>query len=606
MTQRRVRSLGLGLVTALLAAAWALMVAAPHRTGQSSLIDPVESFLFNVRLSTFGAITPSDRVVVVAIDDATLQSANPLGTGRANLARIIDATAHAGASVISLDILLADAHDPQADETLAKALGSVTSVIAAAGAIATPDSQDQLPTLGDELWPQSVFSAASQIGIANISTDDTGVPRHVPIVFMTTAGLQPSLSAQTAARLLGQQLDLSEGVLRLGERRVPLDFAFQMPLRLAGPGGTIQTVSALSLLAGDAQVDLTGKAAIIGVTATGLGDRFPTPYDPALPGVEVMATAVSQLVDGDGLRRDQKTRNLDVVAATGLAICVSLLAMLLPLTIGVSLAGGLVLLWIILVWVAFSSGVWLSAALPLAAAVPPLMTAALIRFTHEQRQAAVSGRAVVELKKFQSPQLAEMIAADPTFLAVPETRHLTICFVDLSGFTQLSQGLGAQRSAKLLKRFHADLALIAQQNGGTILTYMGDGALIVFGLFDPPLDVADRTLSAGFEMARRTRALGQSEGLDQPLALRIGLHHGEVILSRMGGDRHQQLTVTGDSVNLSSRLLEIAKAKGATIAATQEFMAQLRSPRDHPVRSGTKSLPVRGRAGEVHLSFWRF
>lgn len=592
-----------GAVAAICAAVWASTIATPHRAGQSSFLDPLETALVNLRFSTFGAIARPDNVVIVAIDDATLAVANPLGQGRQNLADIIDAIAAAGASVVAVDILLPDKGDASGDRALAATLETRPTVIAAAGSF-TPDPTGQgVPITQDVLWPQPAFSQVSDVGIVNISTDHSGTPRHVPMVFMTSQGLQSSFAVRTAALFTGDTPGLSTGALTLGKRIIPLDTGLQMPLRLAGPTGTVTTIPAMDILTGSASINLSGKVVILGVTATGLGDRFPTPFDPDLPGVEVMATAVSQLLGGESLRRDDMIRRIDVVSATLLSMICVVPALMLPLSIGVPLAAGALVLWIAVVWLAFGSGIWLSAALPLASAGPPLALAAMLRYTYEKRRAERSDRAVTALKKFQSPALADRIAENPDFVLVPETRNLVVSFVDLTGFTQISQDLGPEDSEAFLKKFHMFLEQIVEKRDGIVLNFMGDGALLVFGMFEQSDNPADKALQAAIDIAQQTRVLGTAEGFACPLGCRIGLHWGAVVLSRMGSDRQQQLTITGDSVNLCSRLLEIAKAESATIAATSDFTACLSEPLQLPVdRSATHS--VRGRHGDVSVSFW--
>lgn len=603
MRQSNRRRLTLGAVAAICAAVWAATITMPYRAGRSSLLDPLESALVNLRFSTFGAIERPDNVVIVAIDDATLSAANPLGQGRQNLADIIESIAAAGASVVAVDILLSDKGGASGDRALAATLETLPTVIAAAGSFAPGPAESEVPVTQNVLWPLPAFSQVSDVGIVNISTDHSGTPRHVPMAFMTSRGLQPSFVVQTAALFTGDTPSLSTRALKLGERVIPLDIGLQMPLRLAGPTATVTTIPAMDVLTGSASINLSGKVVILGVTATGLGDRFPTPFDPDLPGVEVMATAVSQLLGGDSLRRDDMIRRFDVASATLLSMICVVPALLLPLSIGVPLAAGALVLWVAVVWLAFGSGIWLSAALPLASAGPPLALAAMLRYTFEKRRAARSDRAMTALKKFQSPPLADLIAENPDFLLVPETRNLVVAFVDLTGFTQISQDLGPEDSEAFLKKFHVFLEQTVEKRDGIVLNFMGDGALLVFGMFEPSGNPADQALQAAIDMVQQIRALGRAEGFACPLSCRVGLHWGAVVLSRMGGDRQQQLTITGDSVNLCSRLLEIAKSESATIAATSDFTACLSEPLPLPVdHSATHS--VRGRHGDVRLSFW--
>lgn len=592
-----------GLAVGICAMVWALSLAYPHVTARASFLDAFENRSLNWRMASFGIATPPASVVIVAIDDATLNTANPLGPGRPVMARLVDQIAKAQPRVVALDILLTGAASPEGDPALARALSALPAVIAAAGSPSPPSLQN-IPAVTDMIWPFDAFADQAEIGIANISTDSGGIPRHIPIVLSTSQGLHPSFAAMTAALFTQSQLDLSDETVTLGGRTMVLEQGYHMPLRLLGPQGSVPTISALDVLSGAAADRLTDKAVVIGVTASGLGDRFPTPFDPSLPGVEVMATAIHQLISGNVLRRDIRIRQMDVLAVGILAPLCALLVLFLPLVVGVPLAAGALGLWLGVAWAAFDMGFWLSLALPVVAVGPPATLSALFRYRRERRAAAVSGRAVTELKRFQSPLFADQIAADPDFLRAPEERDLIICFIDLSGFTQFAQDLGAKDAEAFLKRFHQRLAGAVHDRDGAILNFMGDGALVVYGLKKLVPGTAGQALEAAFEIAANTLSLGRESGLQRPLTCRIGLHRGAVFLSRLGDDRHQQLTVSGDGVNLASRLLEIAKTHAATVVSTEAFQTSLGDIRAAPP-SWSDILPIRGREGSVSLHFWR-
>ncbi|AXI54312.1 adenylate/guanylate cyclase domain-containing protein [Sulfitobacter sp. JL08] len=600
----RLRTLLIALFGALCAAIWAIFLSLPHLGARAGLLDRFESGLIDLRFSTFGPVDLPSDVVVVAIDDAALADpALAAMTGRARLAHVINAIAAQNPKVLAVDVVLADAGDAAGNAALAEAIGSLPSVIAAAGTFPIVQAGSGLPVLENELWPLPVFSAAADTGWVNIATDVSGTPRHIPLMFLTSQGLQPALPLRAAALFSADTPEFDRNVLRLGARETRLDFGFHMPLRLAGPSGTVATIPALDLVEGRANGRLSGKMVVLGLTGTGLGDRFPTPFDGNTPGVELIATAISQLLGGPGLVRDDTVRRVDVAMAASVAFLCTFIVLALSLGPGVTLALGVLGLWIALIWLAFPFGWWLSAALPLLATLPPVLGAAGMRYVQERRRSAITDRAVVALKKFQSPALADMIADDPDFLSRPVTRDLVIFFVDLSGFTLLSQTLGPQGTEDFLKRFHSVVAREVHKQNGIVFNYMGDGALAVFGMRDTHPNPADDAMKAAFDLVAAIVALGTSQGLDVPLGCRIGIHFGPVVLSRLGDDRQQQVSVTGDSVNLASRLMEIAKAQGASIVATADVLSALNA---RPERDAAeiKTVEVRGRAGNVDVHLW--
>lgn len=343
---------------------------------------------------------------------------------------------------------------------------------------------------------------------------------------------------------------------------------------------------------------------MLGYTATAVGDRFETPFETDMPGVEVIASAVAQLIGETRLQRTVAIRRVDAAAAAVLAVLAAGAVWLLAPGLALAAVTALLGAWLAVVWLAFSSGYWLSAALPLGAALPPAAAAFLARYVRDRRASGRTDRAARALGSFHSPVLARRIADDPGFLRRPVTRRLVVFFIDITGFTGLGRELGAEATRDLLKRFHTLIAQEIEDRHGVVLNYMGDGAMAVFGLEGTEPAPADDALRASSEMARILPD-AISRGLtDQRPGVRIGLHMAEVVLSRLGHEHHQQVTVTGDGVNLASRLMEVAKDQGAAIATTEEFVSALRAPPDPPP-DDRRSVAIRGFDDPVAVVLWR-
>ncbi|WP_300059907.1 CHASE2 domain-containing protein [uncultured Roseobacter sp.] len=581
---------------------WATAVSGPHIAARGSAVDGFEAVLLDARLALIGPVAPVPEITIVVFDNATLSvPAYAAASNRALIAETIEALTRAQPKVIGLDVVLADPGDADIDARLATALSQVPTVIAAAGSFADEGRISDVARPETVLRPQPAFADVADVALVNVSTDPTGTPRYIPTVFATDNGVEPSFALSVASNALGIAPNVGAGSLDLGGDPIPLDIGLNMPLRLIGPEGSIPTYSAKDVLEGAVLKDLAGKVIILGFTATAFGDRFTGPYDDSVPGVEIMAGAVSQMLGGETLRRDLATRRIDAGVTIGLAVLASAIVLIFPLSTGLPLALGLLLCWGIVVLWAFSTGIWLSAAVPFVGTVVPIAAAAGLRYFIEKRRAARGAKSLEALKQFQSPLLAEMIAEDPTFLQQPTERTLSVFFIDLSSFTLLSERLGPAGTQDLLKSFHQVTAQAVEAQGGVVLNYMGDGALAVFGMLEDDQNSADGALRTSFALINDLGALGQGKFT---VGCRIGLHYGDVVLSRLGGDRHQQVSVAGDSVNLASRLLEIAKAEGAVIAATDVFLDRTSAPAPRPA-DHIKPVQVRGREDGANVHFWR-
>ncbi|MFK7746196.1 MAG: CHASE2 domain-containing protein [Roseobacter sp.] len=582
------------------AAIWVLFLSWYQNSTPDNALDRLEYQLVDARYAITGPRAADENVVVVAIDDATLSSPDTATLSpRQRLTRIIGNIAQSNAQALAVDILLADAGVAADDAALADVLGMLPSVLAAAAVF------DANTTAASTLiWPSQVFLTAAQAGLVNLSTDNNGTPRFIPLLLPVKDTLHPSLVLLSALSFTGAKGTVAEGQFTLGNRRIPLDASYNMPLRLVGPEGAVPTISASLLLEGPLLEALAGKMVVLGFTASAMGDRFSTPFDASTPGVEIIATAISQVIGGASLQRDDTIRNWDVAHAAMLAVLCIFAVTALPLGRGIPVVLGLLTLSLAAITVFFANGIWMSAGLPLLAVLPPVMVVGVIRYAQERKQATQSEQAAASLRRFQSPALARLIESDPNYLMAPQEQNLVIFFVDLTGFTGLSQRLGTEGTRDFLRSFHEMTNAAVSAEGGSVFNFMGDGALAVFGLdCTPPEAAGDDALTAAFTFARQLSNHRLDAMPNELLGCRIGLHFGPVTLSRLGAETHQQVSVTGDSVNLASRLMEVAKSEHAVIVASNDFAQTLTEDARQRV-ARRADVPIRGRSGTVPILLW--
>lgn len=417
-----------------------------HLNTRDTVLDGLENRLLDLRYRIVGPVPAAPDIVFVAIDDETLDREQLTPNGRPLLAKIIGMIAQSGAQSLVVDVLLADAGGAEDRASLARALGRLPTVIAAAARF---DDAGEV----NVIWPHDDFAARADVGLVNLQTDASGTPRFVPLFLNVEGRAAPSMPLVAAINRVEGGARIGETSLSLGPLDIALDDGGYMPLRLLGPTGTVETLSAAALL-DEAPVDaLSGKLVVLGYAATGTGDLFATPFDEAVPGAEIIATAISQLVGGPALRHDDSTRTWDVVHTALLATVALILMLWAPLVAALPLPGCVLLVSFGGVTVAFAQGVWLSAALPLVGALPPVMLAGVLSLLRERRVARMSEQSLTSLRRFQSPALARRIEQDPEFLSTPQQQDLVVFFVDLTGFTALSQKLGPEGTRALYSSF---------------------------------------------------------------------------------------------------------------------------------------------------------
>ena len=144
--------------------------------------------------------------------------------------------------------------------------------------------------------------------------------------------------------------------------------------------------------------------------------------------------------------------------------------------------------------------------------------------------------------------------------ATPEHRQVAVLFVDLVGYTALTAELGPEDTRTLLDSFFAAVDGVVERHGGSVAQHLGDCVMALFGAPVARGDDVDRAVRAALAMSAAMPALSLQVG--RQLAVHVGVAVGDVVAGGTGSDAHRIYTVTGDAVNLASRLEGLTKVYG--------------------------------------------
>jgi class 3 adenylate cyclase/tetratricopeptide (TPR) repeat protein len=177
-----------------------------------------------------------------------------------------------------------------------------------------------------------------------------------------------------------------------------------------------------------------------------------------------------------------------------------------------------------------------------------------------------------------------------------ERRQVTVLFADLAGYTELSRLLDAEEIERILTAFFeiADASII--EHGGSIDKHIGDCVMAVFGAPVAHGNDAERAVMAALRIRDSIPSLNERLGRD--IEVHVGLASGEVLASQVGSARHRAYTVTGESVNLASRLTDHARSGEIFLSA-----AVFRELSDRLDCEAVGDIDVKGFASPV--SAWR-
>ena len=143
-----------------------------------------------------------------------------------------------------------------------------------------------------------------------------------------------------------------------------------------------------------------------------------------------------------------------------------------------------------------------------------------------------------------------------------ERRHVTIMFCDMKGFTPLTEKLGPEKTFSLIDEVFVILVQKVHEYGGTVNELRGDGILALFGapiaLEDAPQRAIRSALAIHREMLRFNERIKAGKEIPSVL-FRIGINTGPVVVGTVGNDLRVQFTVVGDTINMASRMEDLAE-----------------------------------------------
>jgi class 3 adenylate cyclase/CheY-like chemotaxis protein len=193
--------------------------------------------------------------------------------------------------------------------------------------------------------------------------------------------------------------------------------------------------------------------------------------------------------------------------------------------------------------------------------------------------------------------LAEKLRTDRDAVERTERLTVTVLMSDVRGYSGIAERTDPTVLAGQLRTHRREMNNAILGEEGTVMQYVGDAVMAVFGAPFPQDDHADRALRAALTMHERQAVVDAGwtgEGLE-PFGLGIGLSTGDVAAALLGSEERLEYTVVGDTVNLAQRLQDLARPAGTTVLS-ETTVAGLADP---PPMEELPPQTVKGREAEV-------
>ncbi len=203
------------------------------------------------------------------------------------------------------------------------------------------------------------------------------------------------------------------------------------------------------------------------------------------------------------------------------------------------------------------------------------------------------------LERFLSPEVVEMVVANPDIRLGGVNQEVTVMFADIRGFTTMSETMEPARVVEILNEYFTRVTDVIFDNGGTLDKYIGDAVMAVFGAPISKGNDAAAAVNSAMQIQRLLIELNRDAAARNWPELRvgIGINTGNAIAGNIGSPRRLDYTVVGDAVNTAQRLM--SNAAGGQILISESTAKKLGKTGKMIDLERLPELKVKGRSEAV-------
>ena len=538
----------------------------------------------DLRFEIRGEEDPPGDMVVVGVDDDTFSDLREQWPFPRSLhARVIDRLKADGAKVIAYDVQFTEPTKEEEDLALFDAAGNAGNLVFATTEVGENGESNVLG--GDA----NLKEIGAEAGNGILPDDPGGVKRRMSYDFD-----ELELFSVVAARRAGAKID--RGEFDGDDDTEWIDFH-------GGPG-SIPEIPFSRVLRGRFEPGtFRDKIVVVGATAPTLKDVFPTSTsgDEVMSGPEVQAHAISTV--RRGLPLQPASGLIDLIALVLLALAAPLLSLRLKVGWAIGVALLLEVAWVVAAIVLFDAGWIVTLLVPLFTGLLSIVASLGVHYFTETRERR---RTRALFARFVPENVVDQVLdrTDDDLRLGGVEREGTVMFSDLRGFTSFAESLPVTQVIEVLNRYLGEMSEAILNHGGTLVAYMGDGIMAVFGAPIEQPDHADRALAAAREMlgprlATFNRYL-RDEGLHaEGFRMGVGLNSGPVMSGNVGSERRLEYTAIGDTTNTAARLEGMTKGTPHMLFLAESTRDMLQTPVEEIEFVG--EFDVRGREAKIRL-----
>ncbi len=502
------------------------------------------------------------KIKIIGIDEKTLEELGPIGTWSretyAELLARLNAEDDKRPAVIGFDIQFSGQVDPEGDEMFAKACADSGNVVVASQFVYKEKSEINSEGIREYpidsyLLPYDALSQMAYMGFTNVSPDSDGVVRRVKI--------SENWQGQTVTMFSQELFHLYAQLTDYNMQQITTDKYGKTLINYSGRPGDYECLSFVDVLNG--KIDpaaFTGSIVLVGAYANGMQDNFRVPggKNEQMFGVEIHANILQSLFQN---RFSVNANPYLTALLTG--IVGALLHLLFKrkkiLLSTIALVGGIALYFVIGVQLNENHLCIHLLYFPLILILSYIYCLCLGYIAEKIRQKKV----IAAFKKYVAPEVVDEIAKKGDFKISlgGEKRDIAVLFVDIRGFTTMSEVLTPEEVVEILNRYLNLTTNAIFKNKGTLDKFVGDATMAVF---NSPFDLEDyvfKAVCAAMDIVEGGKALEKEllEKFGRTVGFGVGVNCGEAVVGNVGCEFRMDYTAIGDTVNTAARLESNAK-----------------------------------------------
>jgi adenylate cyclase len=583
-----------------------------QETLQLSFFQAIERRSLDMLMRIRGVRENSNSVIMIKIDDYTdKQLGWPIP--RDQYGAVMTLLSNSGAKAVALDVILPKKQDDDSTEnammvqylSMAKNIYQVIGPFIPSGTdreyVSRKDvdstahymiGKHGIPTPRNHHFPRSPFindypfqelsEVSTGVGHAMLIPDTLdGVIRTMPLYIEYCGQLYPSIGLAVALKALNIEPskvkfeDTEDGtIVHAGPLTIHTGTWGEVFINYIGKSSNIPSVSFYDILAAAKQRNekffdqFKGKVCIIGPTIRSVGDYYANPVEESAAGFLTHANVYDMVITNSFIETAPGWIQFLILLLMTLAV--GYLAQKQHMRIGVISWLLIIILYMTFAIIAFTSEHLLfNIAAPLSALLICFISTVAYRAATEGRQR----KKITEMfGTYVDNNVVQILINNPQLAKLGGEKHeISILFTDIKGFSTISEKISEDALVKLMNMYFTEMTNVILANGGSVDKFIGDSIMAFWGapLEDPnsSFHACKTALLMRAQLERIQPRLSKIAG--QEVKHRIGVNTGICIVGNMGSEQKKNYTVTGDPVNLASRLEGVNKQYGTGILISE-------------------------------------